>query len=73
MNAHICHADHCAKAVPPKMFMCREHWYMLSKEMRDRLWELYVPGQERRKDPTIEYIEHALMCVDYVAAREGDI
>lgn len=68
---HLCHAMNCKTRVPPKMFMCRPHWYMLPKAMRDRLWELYVPGQERRKDPTTEYIEHAMACVDHVAAREA--
>lgn len=26
---HTCHADMCAAVVPPKMFMCRTHWYMV--------------------------------------------
>lgn len=66
---HYCHADGCETKVPPRMFMCKPHWYTLPKAMRDRLWELYEPGQERRMDPSVDYIEHAMACVEYVARR----
>lgn len=52
------------------MFMCKKHWYMLPKEMRDRVWALYIPGQENRMDPTDEYIEFTRQCIDFVAAKE---
>lgn len=68
---HYCHAEGCARRVPPRMFMCRDHWYRLPKAMRDRVWELYVPGQERRMDPSPEYLAHAMACIDYVAAAEA--
>lgn len=69
--AHTCHAMRCDVQVPPRMFMCRKHWFMLPKAMRDRVWELYVPGQERRKDPTSEYIDHAMACVNFIAEKEA--
>jgi hypothetical protein len=53
------------------MFMCRKHWYMLTKEMRDKIWLYYAPGQERRKDPSPEYVTHASVCVKFVAQRES--
>jgi predicted SPOUT superfamily RNA methylase MTH1 len=53
------------------MFMCKRHWFMLPKAMRDRVWEHYVPGQEVRKDPTEEYLFVTLECVNYVARMEG--
>lgn len=68
---HFCHAEGCEVKVPPRMLMCLSHWYMLPKAMRDRLWELYEPGQERRMDPSPEYIEHAMACVEYVRVRES--
>jgi hypothetical protein len=71
LGQHTCHAEACTTAVPPKMFMCRSHWYQLPKAMRDKIWELYTPGQEVRKDPTMEYLEHAQACIDFVAAKEG--
>lgn len=66
---HTCHAKGCAVHVPPKMFMCRSHWFALPKAMRDKIWALYRPGQEVTKDPSPEYVEHARACIDYLAAR----
>jgi hypothetical protein len=70
---HLCHADNCTVAVPPRMFMCRRHWYMIPKADRDALWGAYVPGQERRMDPTPEYLDIAMQLVDYVAAKERGV
>lgn len=69
--SHLCHALRCKTPVPPKMFMCGNHWRSLPKVMQDKMWALYVPGQEIRKDPTRAYISHAMSCVRYVAALEG--
>lgn len=69
--SHTCHATGCEVVVPPKMFMCKKHWYMLHKNFRDAIWANYVPGQERRKDPTPKYIDVARQCIEYVAKREG--
>lgn len=71
MAKHTCHALRCNVSVPPKMFMCRDHWYMVPKADRDTLWDLYVPGQEIRKDPTEAYIMHAMRCVNLVADKEN--
>jgi hypothetical protein len=49
------------------MFMCKPHWFTLPKQMRDELWAAYVPGQERRMDPSGEYLDVAMRCVAYVA------
>lgn len=72
LGEHLCHARNCKTAVPPSMFMCRDHWYMLPDAMRKRVWELYRPGQERTKDPSMEYLNHAMACVAYVAQREAE-
>jgi hypothetical protein len=69
---HLCHATGCTVPVPPKMFLCKSHWFALPKAMRDDIWATYVPGQEQRKDPTSEYIDAAQRCVAYLAARERE-
>lgn len=71
MSAHTCHAEACTETVPPRMFMCRRHWFMLPKALRDEIWDEYVPGQESRKDPTPEYIDVAHRAIEAVATREG--
>jgi hypothetical protein len=53
------------------MFMCRKHWFMVPKSLRDMVWEHYVPGQEQRKDPTEEYLLVTADCIRYIARVEG--
>lgn len=67
---HHCHAKNCVTNVPPKMFMCKTHWYMLPKRMRDQVWALYVPGQEITKTPTPEYLAFTRECIEYVFGKE---
>jgi hypothetical protein len=67
---HTCHARDCDQRVPPKMFMCKRHWYMLPKRMRDAVWDAYVPGQEQRMDPTDEYLVVTQRCIEFVAVSE---
>jgi len=70
-SEHLCHARGCKTPVPPKMFMCKMHWYMIPKYMRDMVWEEYVPGQEVRKDPTEEYLEVTRIAIEAVAEKES--
>lgn len=67
---HLCHAQGCRKSVHPRMLMCPKHWYMVPKPLRDAVWAAYVPGQERRKDPTNEYLEAAQTAIAAVADKE---
>jgi hypothetical protein len=71
MSEHLCHARNCATRVAPRMFMCHKHWYMLSKPLRKAVWAAYVPGQEIRKDPTLEYLAVAGEAIDSVAEKEA--
>lgn len=64
--SHVCHATGCEIEVPEKMFMCRKHWFALPKNMRDRIWHTYVPGQEISKTPSANYLEIAAECVKYL-------
>jgi hypothetical protein len=44
---------------------------MLPLAMRDAIWAAYVPGQEKYKDPTDEYLALAWAAIEYVARMEG--
>lgn len=70
---HHCHWPTCKRAVPPKMWGCKEHWFRLPKPLRDRIWRTYVPGQEITKTPSPEYLEAAQAVQDWIAneIREG--
>lgn len=67
---HTCHARGCEVRVPPRMFMCRRHWYMVPKPMRDAVWATYVPGQERRMDPTRAYLDATRAAINFVYAHD---
>jgi hypothetical protein len=53
------------------MFMCGPHWRMVPAVLRARVWAVYVPGQEIRKDPTREYLDVAREAIEAVAAKEA--
>ena len=68
---HHCHAHNCTRSVPPKMFMCRTHWFMVPKDMQSAIWRTYRPGQEIDKRPSDDYLRAASAAVKKVAAKEG--
>lgn len=61
---HLCHHPRCEVHVPPRMLACRKHWYQLPRWLRDEVWDRYSPGQERRKDPSSEYLETVHKCIE---------
>lgn len=68
---HHCHATQCKVKVPPEMFMCKRHWFMLPKSMRDEIWRTYRPGQCDDWKISKSYAEIAIKCVTFIAEREG--
>jgi hypothetical protein len=56
---HTCHWPNCNKQVPPAMWGCRIHWYMLPYELRQKIWKTYEIGQEITMTPSKEYLEVA--------------
>jgi len=65
---HHCHWTGCDKKVPPAMWGCRKHWYMLPAEIRAKVWRAYRPGQEVTKDPSGEYLTVAREVREWIAA-----
>jgi len=63
---HLCHAVGCTVEVPPKLLMCKAHWYMVPGDLRRRVWATYVKGQEIRKDPSPDYFDAAQAAIDAV-------
>lgn len=68
--AHTCHATACTVVTPPRMFMCIRHWRMVPRDLQAAIWAAYVPGQEIRKDPSLDYLEAAMTAVRAVAELE---
>jgi hypothetical protein len=57
--------------VAPRFLMCGRHWRMVDSYLQSDVWAHYVPGQELRKDPTMEYLRAAQAAIDCVARKEG--
>lgn len=55
-GVHHCHWPGCQRPVPPKLWGCSPHWFALPKDIRDRIWMTYVPGQEVSKTPSAAYL-----------------
>ena len=70
--SHHCHAAGCRREVPPRLFMCRPHWYMVPKDLRDEIWRHHRPGQETDKQPSAEYLATARRAIAAVAAKEAN-
>lgn len=69
--SHRCHATGCTTPVPAVMFMCKSHWFLVPKPMRDRIWKTYREGQCDDMNPSDAYCEAAKAAVIAVAEREG--
>ena len=68
---HECHATGCKNHIPPAMLMCRAHWFMVPKNIRDEVWGAYRPGQEVTKDPNEKYMTAYKRAVVAVEIKEG--
>ena len=70
-RSHVCHWPTCTQQVPPAMWGCRDHWFRLPRHLRNRIWAHYMPGQEARMDPTVEYLAVANEAQEWIAAQEA--
>jgi hypothetical protein len=67
-HMHHCHAIGCHREIPPRRFMCRQHWYALPRHYQQAIWRHYRPGQERAKDPSDEYRTVARDAINWLSA-----
>jgi hypothetical protein len=68
--AHKCHWPNCGRNVPPAMWGCKAHWFMLPKALRDRIWATYRTGQEVTKTPSAEYVQAAKDVQEWIAQHQ---
>lgn len=69
--SHHCHAAGCVQTCPPKMFMCRKHWFSLPAHMKSDIWKTYRPGQEDDKSITKAYSKAAQKAIRFLADKEN--
>lgn len=63
---HDCHWPGCDKLVPPAMWGCTRHWYLLPVALRNKVWATYRRGQEVTKTPSREYVAVAREVRDWI-------
>lgn len=69
--SHHCHATGCTASVPPVMWGCKKHWFMVPLAIRNRVWAAYRAGQCDDMNPSDDYCRAARDAVIAVAQREG--
>jgi len=69
--SHHCHATNCKVEVPPEMWGCRKHWYMVPAWLRRLIWANYRVGQCDDYNPSDAYLKVAKAAVIAVARKEG--
>lgn len=67
---HHCHARACTVPVKPELLMCKVHWFMVPKNIRNKVWEHYRPGQCDDKRPSKEWLDAADQAIRAVAIKE---
>jgi hypothetical protein len=68
---HGCHWPGCKRQVPPAMWGCKEHWFRLPKDLRDKIWASYRPGQEDTLTPSRAYLDVADEVQRWIRAQES--
>jgi hypothetical protein len=69
-RGHHCHWPGCPRKVPPALWGCRQHWYMLPFGLRRKVWATYRPGQDESKTPSREYIAVAQEVQAWIRGQE---
>jgi hypothetical protein len=70
-RGHECHWPGCGRQVPPAMWGCKKHWFMLPANLRKRIWWTYRSGQENDMNPSAEYIAAAKAIQAWIVSRDG--
>jgi hypothetical protein len=70
---HHCHWPNCPEQVPPAMWGCKKHWFLLPKSLRDKVWKAYRPGQEVDMRPSREYLDVANEVQEWIKRNYGVI
>lgn len=68
-----CHVPACTGKCPSKMFMCKDHWFMVPEVMRKLIWKMYKAGKEfeaRLTDPADKDMDIFRTAIGHVQAKD---
>ena len=70
---HTCHARNCETSIPRTKLMCRMHWFMVPKRLREMVWREYRAGQcDLQPPPSDEWHKAANAAIASVATQEKE-
>jgi hypothetical protein len=64
--ASRCPVTGCGNQIDPSRLMCRAHWYLVPKQLRDRVWATWRSGRGAQS------AEHQRTVLTAIAASQGD-
>ncbi len=70
-DRRCCAATGCSERIPPHLLMCRVHWKLVGRDVRQRVMRHYQIGQERRGDASEAYRAAAAEAIRQVARIEA--
>jgi hypothetical protein len=53
------------------MWGCKPHWFRLPREIRNRIWATYKPGQEVTMTPSASYLAVAKQAEQWIRANSA--
>jgi hypothetical protein len=62
---NVCHALMCNKKIGATMLMCKKHWFMVPKNLRDAIWETFFNGNRE------SHLQNCSEARRIVAEKEG--
>lgn len=66
-----CPIQGCGAPIDPTRLMCRSHWYLVPKQIRDRVWATWRSGQRAFSPEHKEAVRKAIAACQATVASMG--
>jgi hypothetical protein len=67
-RASRCPIPGCLSQIDPTRLMCRDHWYLVPKQIRDRVWATWQSGQRAFSPEHKEAVRKAIAACQVAVA-----
>jgi hypothetical protein len=64
-SSNRCLVPNCRKRIDQSRLMCRDHWYLVPRQLRDRIWATWRSGDGARSP---EHREAVLLAISAASA-----
>jgi hypothetical protein len=66
-RARRCPIPYCGELIDPSRLMCRTHWHLIPKQLRDRVWATWRSGEEALSSEHLEAVRLAITACQVAA------